>query len=137
MKQTHTKVKDMKHTRLKMQDYFLPNGIENVTKQEIQLIFQMRSKVTKLKLNMKGKHETFECGACLVENESQKHVYECIEIWNKQDIRNLEIPMYENIISGNVKQKIKVARIYIDNIKLLESMKEKKYNLCLWYKVAD
>ena len=78
---------------------------------------------------MKGKHETFECGACLVENESQKHVYECIEIWNKQDIRNLEIPMYENIISGNVKQKIKVARIFNENMKILESIKEKKCNL--------
>ena len=129
MKQTHTKVKDMKHTRLKMQDYFLPNGIENVTKQEIQLIFQMRSKVTKLKLNMKGKHETFECGACFLVDESQIHVYECTEIWNKRDSRNLEIPIYENIIWGNVKQKIKVARIFYENMKILESMKEKKCNL--------
>ena len=49
MKQTHSKVKDVKHARLKMQDYFLPNSIENITKQEIQLIFQMRTKYSAVK----------------------------------------------------------------------------------------
>ena len=58
MKQTHSKVRDIKHIKLKMQDYFLPNSIKNVTMQEIQLIFQMRSKVVNLKLNMKSKYET-------------------------------------------------------------------------------
>ena len=49
MKQTHSKVKDVNHERLKMQDYFLPNSIENITKQEIQLIFQMKLKLQMLK----------------------------------------------------------------------------------------
>ena len=84
MKNMHSKVKDLKHTRLKIQEYFLPNGIENVTKQETQLIFKMRSKVTNVKNNMKSQYETFECSACLIENESQKHVYECKQIWMEQ-----------------------------------------------------
>ena len=129
MKQTHSKVKDVKHISLKMQDYFLPNnGIENITKQDVQLIFQMRSKVTNLKMNMKGKYETFECGACLLENESQKHVYECKEIWKKRNIENINNPVYENIMSGSVIQKIKVAKTFYENRKILEKIKEKKCN---------
>ena len=61
MKNMHSKVKDLRHTRLKIQEYFLPNGIENVTKEETQLIFKMRSKVTNVKNNMKSQYETFEC----------------------------------------------------------------------------
>ena len=129
MKQTHSKVKDIKHIKLKMQDYFLPNSIKNVTMQEIQLIFQMRSKVINLKLNMKSRYETLECQACLLENESQQHVYECEQIWSKRDIKNIEKPMYENIIWGNVIQKIKVARIFNENMKILERIREKKCNL--------
>ena len=129
MKQTHSKVKELKHIRLKIQDYFLPNGIKNITKQDIQLIFQMRSQVTNLKQNMKGKYETFECRACLVENESQTHVYECKEIWKKRNISNIENPCYENIIWGNVIQKIKVARIFHENLKILETIREKTCSL--------
>ena len=80
IKLTHSKVKDLKYTRLRIQDYFLPNGIVNITKQETQLIFHMRSNVTNVKINFKSQYETFECDACLLENESQKHVYECEKI---------------------------------------------------------
>ena len=109
MKNMHSKVKDLKHTRLKMQEYFLPNGVENITKQETQLIFKMRSKVTNVKNNIKGQYETLECGACLTENETQKHVYECQQIWSKQNNINLEKPDYEKILWGNVEEKIKIA----------------------------
>ena len=128
MKNLHSKVKDLKHTRLKMQEYFLSNGIENVTKQDTQLIFKMRSKVTNVKNNIKGQYETLECGACLTENETQKHVYECQQIWSKQNNINLEKPDYEKILWGNVEEKIKIARIFYENMKILDKMKEKKIN---------
>ena len=52
-KQTHSKVKDLEHIRLEMQDYFMPNGIENMNKEEVQLIFKIRSKTTNVKMNRK------------------------------------------------------------------------------------
>ena len=119
MKQTHSKVRDIKHIKLKMQDYFLPNSIKNVTMQEIQLIFQMRSKVVNLKLNMKRKYETLECEACFSENESQQHVYECEQIWRKQDIKNIEKPMYENTFWGTL-SKYKSIQNFYENMKILE-----------------
>ena len=57
LKQKHSKVNKLKHQKLSMQSYFLPSE-NDMTKDEIQLIFQMRSKVTKVKMNMKGLYDT-------------------------------------------------------------------------------
>ena len=106
----------------------MPKDIENITKEEIQFIFQMRSKVTNVKMNMKGQYETFQCSACLTDNESQKHVYECELIWRERNIVNIEKPDYEKIEWGNVIQKIIVSRIFYENLKILEKIREKKIN---------
>ena len=45
MKLTHSKVKDLKYIRIQMQDYFMPNTIENMNKEDVQNIFKIRSKV--------------------------------------------------------------------------------------------
>ena len=88
----------------------------------------MRSKVTNVKCNMKGQYETYECGACLLENESQKHVYECEKIWSEQKNIKIEKPDYEKIMWGNVDEKIKIAKIFYENMKMLEKVREKKIN---------
>ena len=142
IKLTHSKVKDLKYTRLRIQDYFLPNGIVNITKQETQLIFHMRSNVTNVKINFKSQYETFECDACLLENMSQKHVYECEKISRKQNNIHIEKPDYEKIMFGNVNEKINVARIFNEKMKIMEKIREKKisytapgdrFNSCLQY----
>ena len=79
-KQSHSKVKELKHSKLEMQQYFLPNNQE-MSKDEIQLIFQIRSKVTNVKMNLKGLYDSFECEVCKDEDETQKHIYECKQIW--------------------------------------------------------
>ena len=43
LKQTHAKVRDLKHLKLEMQDYLMPNNIEKTNKEETQLIFRIRS----------------------------------------------------------------------------------------------
>ena len=53
LKQTHSKVKVLRHIRLEMQDYFLPNEIEKMNKEEVQLIFKIRSKSIDVKMNRK------------------------------------------------------------------------------------
>ena len=88
----------------------------------------MRSKVTNVKNNMKSQYETLECSACLIENESQKHVYECKQIWMEQRNMNIEKPDYEKIMWGNSVEKITVARIFYENMKILDKIREKKTN---------
>ena len=85
VKQTHSKVKLLKHPKLQIQAYFLPNKL-NMCKEEIQYIFKMRCKVVNVKMNLQGIYDTYECKVCLHENESQEHVYQCKEIWNLRKI---------------------------------------------------
>ena len=51
MKETHSKVKNLKYVKLEMQDYLIPNNIENMKKEEVQNIFKIRSKVMDVKMN--------------------------------------------------------------------------------------
>ena len=57
------------------------------------VIFRMRGRVTELKTNFKGKYESFECDACKIEDETQKHIIECKEI-NKE---KKKIKKYQNL----------------------------------------
>ena len=83
----------------------------------------MRCNVTKLKVNLKGSYDTYECGVCLKEDESQEHVYNCKEIWKIKDKSDENIPSYDKIMKGNVRDKIEVARIFQENIKIQENLK--------------
>ena len=122
-KQKHSKVNKLKHNKLEMQSYFLGNEL-NITKDEIRLIFQIRSRVIKIKSNMKGSFENYECEVCLKENESQEHIYNCIEIWK---IRNEKRSFYNynNIYTGDTKQKLEIARVFRQNMKIYDEMWKK------------
>ena len=62
-----------------MQKCFQPNSVK-ITKEEAQLIFQLRCRVTKTKINLRGKYDDLECEACGLEEESQQHIIECTEL---------------------------------------------------------
>ena len=124
IKQTHVKVKDLEHISLEMQEYFMPNNIENVNKEETQLIFKIRCQVINVKMNMKTQYSTYECSICQEENESQKHIYECKEILKKKNDKS-EMMNYEEIMNGNVDEKYVVARNFRENMKIFEEMKGK------------
>ena len=47
----------------------------NATKDEIQMIFKLRCRVTELKTNLKGIYDTYECSLCGGEEETQAHIY--------------------------------------------------------------
>ena len=79
IKQKHSKVMELKHINLKMQEYFLPTKQE-ISKEDIQCIFKMRSRAINVKMNMKGAYDSNECQVCLKEEETQKHIYQCDEI---------------------------------------------------------
>ena len=121
IKETHSKVKNIKHSRLEMQDYLMPNDVEKMTKDEVQMIFKIRCRSLNLKMNMKNQYETFTCMVCLIEDETQSHVYECKEIFKLNNNKQIEIPKYEEIFNGNVHQKVIIARILKENLKIRDS----------------
>ena len=109
-----------------------------ITKEDVQLVFKMRCKVTIVKMNLKGQYENFECEACLLEEESQEHVYKCEEILKQQNDK----PEYERIMWGNVNDKIKGTKIFNEKMNILQIIRERKishmapgdrFNSCLQY----
>ena len=117
IKEGHTKVRVLKHLQLETQDYFKPS-IENVTKDEIQYIFKIRSKTLNVKMNKKGQFESFECEVCNKEDETQEHIYQCKEIRKHIEKKESKVPDYENILIGDTKAKIEVARYMNRNLRI-------------------
>ena len=85
-----------------MRKYFLPSDY-NATKEEIKMISKLRCRVTETKVNLKGKYDNLECGACHNEEETQEHILVCAEI-NKN--RKLEDIKYEKLFNGTVNEKV-------------------------------
>ena len=83
----------------------------------------MRSRVTNVKLNFRGKFENFECRACNKEEESQKHIMECKIINKNKNIEN--IPNYEKIFETNVREQVKIAKKFIENMKIRKTLGKK------------
>ena len=57
----------------------MPSNIENLNKEETQLIFKIRCQVINVKMNINTQFSTFECSICQDEDETQKHIYEILQ----------------------------------------------------------
>ena len=125
MKEKHSKVDSLKHHVLKMQPYLMQNEVK-MRKEESQMIFQIRCKVTETKVNQKYKYESYECEACGLSDESQEHVLNCtvmIEMHDEYDMK--EILPYEKIMEENVEEQAKICKLFIRNMKILQNLKKK------------
>ena len=110
-KLTHSKVKDVKHKRLEIRTYFLPNEIK-ATKNEIQTIFKLRCRMTDLKTNMKGFYNTHECPLCGAEDTQIHILQECQTIENMKKNKT-EGHKYEMLYENDAKVLIEIARKFI------------------------
>ena len=125
MKEKHSKVDSLEHPVLKMQPYLMPNDAK-MKKEECQMIFQMRCRVTDTKVNQKNRYDSHECEACGLTDESQNHVLNCkviIEMHGEFEIS--EIPPYENIMEGNVNEQANICKIFSKHLKILQNLKKK------------
>ena len=114
----HTKVRKIEHKSLMMQDYLLPNRQE-ISKEDIEMIFKLRCKVIHVKMNMKALYKSFLCEICEKYEESQSHIYECDKIWEIRKSEKVIQPNYEMIENGNINEQIMIAKIFRDNFKIL------------------
>ena len=119
IKEKHSKVTELKYEKMEMQSYFLPNRME-CSREDIELIFRIRSNMTNVKMNRKQMYKTHECSKCLKENETQQHVYTCNKIWEEMGKRKENYPKYEKIINGFRNEKIRIAKIFKDILKIVE-----------------
>ena len=118
----HFKVRKVQHNQFEMQKYLRPCKIQ-IRKEEAQEIFKLRSRVSDVRINYKGKYKKLQCKICYnEEEESQKHILQCEILNEKYD----EIPEYEETFNGNVKMKLAMARKFIENLKLRDKIKKSK-----------
>ena len=78
--------------------------------------------MTHVKTNLKGLNDTYECDICLNENETQEHIYKCTEILKHKEINDDKKPEYGKIMAGNTEEQIEIAKIFKENMKILEKM---------------
>ena len=116
IKETHSKARNLKYCNLKMQNYLKPSRVK-LTEEEIQTIFKIRSRVTDVKLNYRGKYENLECRVCKKEEESQKHLYECDDI-SKSIADNRKKVEFEKIFGENLRNQVEIAKEFIKRMKI-------------------
>ena len=56
-----------------MKPYFMPNNL-TIIKEDGQMIFKLRCRVTEDKMNMKGMYDEHDCRACGKISENQEHI---------------------------------------------------------------
>ena len=85
-----------------MQKYLQPNNIR-ISREETQLIFKLRCRVTNVKTNMRNMYVI--CDACGIQEESQKNIIERLNL----NENNERIFKYEKIYNGSVSEKVEIA----------------------------
>ena len=129
LKENHSKVQQIEHNALKMQRYLKPNK-EIVKIEDKQLLFKLRCRTTDVKMNKKGLYKEYQCRACGLENESQKHGTRC-EILTKNNNESKTIE-YEELFGRNINAQKEICKQFKQNMKILEeyeNTKERKTSL--------
>ena len=109
------------HKRLEMQNYLKPNR-SKIKIEEAQEIFKMRSRVSDVKSNFKGKDENFTCNICENEDETQKHIIDCPLI-NKERKDYEKPPEYEELYQRNIQNQLKIVKHFLENMKIKKKLK--------------
>ena len=89
-----------------------------ITIEERQLIFQLRSGITNKKMNRKGMYEDLRCDACKEENETQEHVLKC-KILNKNEKQIID---HKKIRHGNIIDMVEIAKKFKENLEIREKL---------------
>ena len=111
---------NIEHNGIQIQKYLQPNNVF-IKREEAQLIFKLRCRVTGIKVNLKGKYDSMECRACKIEEENQQHVIECDELNRNKSIEEFN---YEKLFNGTVSEKLKIAKMFKENFEKLEKIKQ-------------
>ena len=117
-KVSHSKVNHIQYGFLKTKTY-LKSSKKQITNEERQEIFKLRSRATEVKINFKKKFENLLCEACKIEEETQQHILKCREIEKEEPKLKCNID-FEMIFHGSVEDKVQIARVFKKKMKIRE-----------------
>ena len=102
------RVKELKHNKLKIQEYLLDKTINLEIK---YFIFKIRTRMIDVKLNFKSQYLDTKCNFCS-EEESQDHLLDCQTIIQHcKELYNDTVVEYEDIFK-NAKKQSQMANLF-------------------------
>ena len=120
-KSRHSKVLNLVHRNIKMQDYLSPNdmGID-----QAKFLLQLRTRMIEVINNYSGSYPDLRCPLCKSEVDTQQHLLECKKLEKQGEIVSSLIN-YCNIFNGKLEDKANVARILQAKFRLRQNLLKK------------
>ena len=98
---------DSKYENFSIQDYLKSDS--RITNNEKYLLAKLRTRMTEVKINFRGKYEDLLCPLCTTQQDNQSHLLYCnVLIENCQELSDNQEVEYEDIFSSKDKQIIAV-----------------------------
>ena len=105
--QKGNKVNQIKHKKLEMQKYLLPN---TMSIEQQKFLFQLRSRMLDFKINFKGGQTNLTCDLCQNHIDDQESLLTCEKLIDHTSITN-NLPKYEDIFSEQVNTQLNILSI--------------------------
>ena len=106
-----SKIMHISHEALELQHYLSPTTLEV---SEAKLLFQLRSRMTNVKVNFRNKYADLTCPICKIEGseDSQQHIYECVELLKNKNIVADEHIVYFHIFDKDMEKQVAALRLF-------------------------
>ena len=101
LKSTHTKMKNITYTELKLQNYLKS---DNIPVYEAKNLYQFRVRAANFRENYKNKYESEStvCPLCLNHQDTQAHCVECVDILQMLPVEGNYTDIFGNKIPSNI-----------------------------------
>ena len=119
IKGKHTKVMNIPHKKLMMQNY-LETKLQS--RQEAKFLFALRCRMIDVKVNYKNKYSDNICPCCHVEVDDQEHLLSCSELDEEGTLVGSS-PHYQDLFGNNIEKQINIARILKKRFELRKVLK--------------
>ena len=120
---------NVKHAKLEIQRYLKANKMK-INQDEAITIFKMRSRISNVKVNFRGKYESYQCDVCEEEDENQEHLMKYKEITKNKN--NCEKNKNDDkLFESSVENMKEIATCFMENMKIREKLVKMKPVLLL------
>ena len=121
LKNSHSKGKEAKFKKLQTQEYIKS---DKLTKEQKSLLFNLRFRMIKVKMNFKNMFINNACDLCKKDEDTTQHILECeVLINNCSQLYNDRIVRYQDIF-GNIQAQIRAVKLFQNVLKKREELLE-------------
>ena len=115
LKDSHSKARKIRYEKLEMQRYLKPET-ENLTIAEKKFIFAARTQMLDLGGNFKSGLVSTKCRKCQIEEETQEHLLECVELSDYGLVA--ECPEYDDLFGA---KPTSIGKILMEKFQILKT----------------